>query len=55
MVGGQVDDLAWERDSDLGPAASREKLLPRSDKPHSLEVLESIHGMKNRGPSSELA
>jgi geranylgeranyl diphosphate synthase type II len=46
MVGGQVEDLAWERDTDAGRAGSREKFLLRSDQPHSAEALEQIHRMK---------
>lgn len=41
MVGGQVEDLAWERSHD-----ARDPHFPRTDQPHSLEVLEQIHQHK---------
>lgn len=45
MVGGQVEDLAWERGSAERPSA-KDPLFPRSDQPHSLEALERIHHHK---------
>lgn len=42
MVGGQVEDLAWERGSDDGPSA-KDPLFPRGSQPRSLEALEHIH------------
>jgi geranylgeranyl diphosphate synthase type II len=45
MVGGQVEDLAWERASDTG-AAVKDPLFPRSEQPRSLEALEHIHAHK---------
>ncbi len=45
MVGGQVEDLAWERANDAG-RASKDPLFPRSNQPHTLEALEHIHQHK---------
>jgi geranylgeranyl diphosphate synthase type II len=45
MVGGQVEDLAWERGRADEPFA-KDPLFPRSDQPHSLEALERIHHHK---------
>ncbi len=42
MVGGQAEDLAWERSTGQSGAA----LLPRTDPPHSVEALEHIHEHK---------
>ncbi len=45
MVGGQVEDLAWERGAaPLAPDAKQ--YFPRTEQPHSLEVLEHIHRHK---------
>lgn len=43
MVGGQVEDLAWERSS---MPSAKDPLFPRSDQPHSLAALEHIHDHK---------
>ena len=43
MVGGQVEDLAWERGSGQHP---KDPLFPRSESPHSLDALEHIHVLK---------
>ncbi|MEI7684627.1 MAG: polyprenyl synthetase family protein [Planctomycetota bacterium] len=45
MVGGQVEDLAWERGSADRPFL-KDPLFPRSETPHSLEALEHIHHHK---------
>ena len=45
MVGGQVEDLAWERGSTERPSV-KDPLFPRSEQPHSLEALERIHHHK---------
>lgn len=45
MVGGQVEDLAWERGSADRPFP-KDPLFPRSETPHSLEALEHIHHHK---------
>jgi geranylgeranyl diphosphate synthase, type II len=42
MVGGQVDDLAWERGSATGPTI-KDPLFPRVDLPRTLDVLDHIH------------
>lgn len=42
MVGGQVEDLAWERSS----GARQDPLFPRTEQPHTLEALERIHAHK---------
>lgn len=42
MVGGQVQDLAWERAAGL----RNDPLFPRSEQPHTLEALEHIHRLK---------
>ena len=44
MVGGQVEDLAWERSatSQIDPRKS----FPRTSQPHTLAALEHIHGLK---------
>lgn len=42
MVGGQVEDLAWE--SDLG--VRQDPLFPRSDRPHTAQALQHIHSRK---------
>ncbi len=39
MVGGQVEDLAWERSS----GQLNDPLFPRTDQPHTVEALEHIH------------
>lgn len=44
MVGGQVEDLAWERSNEAGQA--KDPLFPRSEQPHTLEALEHIHQHK---------
>ena len=41
MVGGQVEDLAWERSVD-----AKDPHFPRTDQPHTLEALEHIHQHK---------
>jgi geranylgeranyl diphosphate synthase type II len=45
MVGGQVEDLAWERGSADVPFV-KNSLVPRSEQPRSLDVLERIHHHK---------
>jgi geranylgeranyl diphosphate synthase type II len=45
MVGGQVEDLAWERANEAGRAI-KDPLFPRSDQPRTLEALERIHQHK---------
>ena len=45
MVGGQVEDLAWERGSG-SLAADAKQFFPRTEQPHSLEALEHIHQHK---------
>jgi geranylgeranyl diphosphate synthase type II len=45
MVGGQVEDLAWERGVPDRPSA-KTALFPRIEQPHSLEALEHIHQHK---------
>jgi geranylgeranyl diphosphate synthase, type II len=45
MVGGQVEDLAWERSNQTGPTIE-DPLFPRSNQPHTLEALEHIHQHK---------
>src|SRR5450631_4266041 len=45
MVGGQVDDLAWEHANETGPTI-KDPLFPRSHQPHMLEALEHIHQHK---------
>ncbi len=45
MVGGQVEDLAWERGSSPRPSV-KDPLFPRSEQPHSLDALERIHHHK---------
>jgi len=42
MVGGQVDDLAWERGSATG-VLDPKQFFPRTEQPHSVEALEQIH------------
>ena len=42
MVGGQVEDLAWERGSAELPQDAKQ-FMPRIDQPPSLEALEQIH------------
>jgi geranylgeranyl diphosphate synthase type II len=42
MVGGQVDDLAWERGSASGPTI-KDPLFPRVQLPQTLDVLDHIH------------
>ena len=42
MVGGQVEDLAWER----GGGDPKDPLFPRGEQPQSLEALEHIHQHK---------
>jgi geranylgeranyl diphosphate synthase type II len=44
MVGGQVEDLAWERGQSDSPA--RDPLFPRFEQPRTLEALEHIHAHK---------
>ncbi|MCS7045603.1 MAG: polyprenyl synthetase family protein [Gemmataceae bacterium] len=45
MVGGQVDDLAWERGGETG--GDREKsYFPRTPQPRTLAALEQIHRLK---------
>ncbi len=41
MVGGQVEDLAWERS-----AEAKDPYFPRSNQPQTLEALEHIHQHK---------
>jgi geranylgeranyl diphosphate synthase type II len=43
MVGGQVEDLAWERAAGQRP---KDPLFPRTEAPQSLEALEHIHVLK---------
>ncbi len=43
MVGGQVDDLAWERSSHANP---KDPAFPHTDPPRTLPALESIHHHK---------
>lgn len=45
MVGGQVEDLAWERGSD-SVSLDDKGYFPRCRTPHSLEALERIHLLK---------
>jgi geranylgeranyl diphosphate synthase type II len=45
MVGGQVEDLAWERANESTRAA-KDPLFPRTEQPHTLEALEHIHRHK---------
>ncbi|HZZ78017.1 MAG TPA: farnesyl diphosphate synthase, partial [Gemmataceae bacterium] len=45
MVGGQVDDLAWERANDR-ERAIKDPLFPQGQRPHTLEALENIHQYK---------
>jgi geranylgeranyl diphosphate synthase type II len=45
MVGGQVDDLAWERAGESGPAI-KDPAFPRGERLHTLEALEHIHQHK---------
>ena len=42
MVGGQAEDLGWER----GGGSTKDPLFPRTEQPHSLEALENIHLLK---------
>jgi geranylgeranyl diphosphate synthase type II len=42
MVGGQVEDLAWERSTGHRP----DPLFPRTEHPHTVEALEHIHQHK---------
>lgn len=42
MVGGQVQDLAWERSAGI----RHDPLFPRTEQPHTLEALEHIHRLK---------
>jgi len=42
MVGGQAEDLGWER----GGGSAKDPLFPRTAQPHSLEALENIHLLK---------
>src|SRR6202158_2597974 len=42
MVGGQVEDLAWERSTGDRP----DPLFPRTEQPHTIEALEHIHEHK---------
>ncbi|MBX9680840.1 MAG: polyprenyl synthetase family protein [Gemmataceae bacterium] len=42
MVGGQAEDLGWER----GDGSAKDPLFPRTEQPHSLEALENIHLLK---------
>ncbi|MBI3824354.1 MAG: polyprenyl synthetase family protein [Planctomycetes bacterium] len=43
MVGGQVEDLAWESANEATGRAKKDPLFPRSDGPRTLETLEHIH------------
>ena len=45
MVGGQVEDLAWER-AHVGARAAKDPLFPRTKQPQSLDALEHIHQHK---------
>ena len=45
MVGGQVEDLAWEHANETGPTI-KDPLFPRSQQPRTLDVLEQIHQHK---------
>ena len=45
MVGGQVQDLAWERSNEERPAI-QDARLPHCDQPRTLEALEEIHQHK---------
>ena len=45
MVGGQVEDLAWERGSAALPQDAK-AFFPRTKRPHSLEALEHLHQHK---------
>ena len=45
MVGGQVEDLAWERGA-AKLAQDAKQNFPRTEQPHSLEALEQIHRHK---------
>jgi geranylgeranyl diphosphate synthase type II len=45
MVGGQVDDLAWERGTAAGPTI-KDPLFPRVNLPQTLDVLDHIHFCK---------
>jgi geranylgeranyl diphosphate synthase type II len=45
MVGGQVEDLAWERGSAVLPDDAKQ-FFPRTEQPHSLAALEQIHHNK---------
>jgi geranylgeranyl diphosphate synthase type II len=42
MVGGQAEDLGWER----GGGSAKDPLFPRTEQPHSLEALQNIHLLK---------
>ncbi len=42
MVGGQVEDLAWERSG----GSRHDPLFPRDDQPRTIEALEHIHSHK---------
>jgi geranylgeranyl diphosphate synthase, type II len=42
MVGGQVDDLAWERGAANG-AQDAKQFFPRAEAPQSIEALERLH------------
>src|SRR5262245_31106751 len=44
MVGGQAEDLAWERSSAQQP--DPRKFFPRTEQPHTLAALEHIHRLK---------
>ncbi len=45
MVGGQVEDLAWERGSESLPRDAK-TYFPGFERPHSLEALEHVHFCK---------
>ena len=45
MVGGQVEDLAWERGS-ASLLQDAKAFFPRTEQPHSLEALEHLHQHK---------
>jgi geranylgeranyl diphosphate synthase, type II len=45
MVGGQVEDLAWERAAESAPTI-KHVYFPRTEQPRTLEMLEHIHQFK---------
>jgi geranylgeranyl diphosphate synthase type II len=45
MIGGQVEDLAWERGSESLPQDAK-SFFPRTEQPHSLDALEHLHHHK---------